>query len=155
MKKVIILGAHRFDFQFLMPFSTCYFSIFPIQNAGKLAVLTSERANALKIARYLLGRICDKCAILRKRNGCAITIRYRICLPSFLLEEGVQIGRQGGWQMLDFDAVFFYLIQKPRKMVLDREGRPGAGERLSTRYSIPNSRQYSRLPPLLPSSLTT
>jgi len=44
--------------------------------------------------------------------------------------------------------------QKPRKSVAVRGGRPGAGVRLSTRYSTPNWAQYSRLPPLSPSSFT-
>ena len=44
--------------------------------------------------------------------------------------------------------------QKPRRSVLVRRGRPGAGVRLSTKYWIPSFAQYSRLPPLSPSSLT-
>ena len=66
-------------------------------------------------------------------NGISVTIRPRIVL----------------------DASAFGLDdQNPRRFVLLRRGRPRAGMRLSTRYSIFIFAQYARLSPFSPSSLT-
>ena len=48
----------------------------------------------------------------------------------------------------------YWFVRRAFWPVLERFGKPGAGVRFRTRYSMPSFWQYSRLPPLSPSSLT-